>query len=317
MLIQFFKIANHPYFDPIVIGIIVLNIFTMMVQMDDSVPMLSTVLTYMNLGFSCIFILEMVIKLFAYDKHYFLSGWNIFDFSVVMASILDIILTYAQGVTSTPALSVLPQIARIFRVLRVTKLLRLFKSFKGLQKLIETFIYMMPAFANGLALLLLYLFIMSIISCFLMSDIGHDSSGYFSRQNNFNNFHSALQTLYITMTGENWYIYMFESTQPGYVDCINPDCTQPVNFLFWLVFIFCGQKIFLEMLGLIVLDQFDYNYIRENNPLGVFALLESDFRDNWILATTKYKAEKLESKQLVDFVLKLRQPLGMSLNELQ
>ena len=59
----------------------------------------------------------------------------------------------------------------------------------------------MPAFANGLALLLLYLFIMAIISCFLMSDIISDSSGFFSGQNNFNNFHSALQTLYITMTG--------------------------------------------------------------------------------------------------------------------
>ena len=101
----------------------------MMVQMDDAVKTLSTTLTYMNLGYSCIFIIEMLLKLFAYDRNYFLIGWNIFDFCVVMASILDIILTYAQGVTSTPALSVLPQIARIFRVLRVTKLLRLFKQF--------------------------------------------------------------------------------------------------------------------------------------------------------------------------------------------
>lgn len=113
-----------------------MNIVTMMVAMDDGGSSLSTVLIYMNLGFSCIFIIEMLLKLFAYDKNYFLIGWNIFDFFVVMASILDIILTYTPGVTSTPALSVLPQIARIFRVLRVTKLLRLFKQFKGLQKLI-------------------------------------------------------------------------------------------------------------------------------------------------------------------------------------
>lgn len=178
-----------------------LNIFTMMAQMDDAVKALSSTITMMNLGYSCIFMLEMILKLLAYDKNYFLVGWNIFDFCVVMASILDIILTYAQGVSSTPALSVLPQIARIFRVLRVTKLLRLFKQFKGLQKLIETFIYMLPAFANGLALFLLYLFITSIVACFLMSGITGDSSGYFSGQNNFVNFHSSLQTLYITITG--------------------------------------------------------------------------------------------------------------------
>lgn len=49
---------------------------------------------------------------------------------------------------------------------------------------------------------------------------------------------------------------------PGYVTCNTPNCTQSINFLFWLGFIFLGQKVFLEMLGLIVLDQFDYNYIR-------------------------------------------------------
>lgn len=59
----------------------------------------------------------------------------------------------------------------------------------------------MPAFANGLALFLLYLFIMSIVACFLMSEITGDSSGFFSGQNNFIDFHSSLQTLYITITG--------------------------------------------------------------------------------------------------------------------
>lgn len=79
----------------------------------------------------------MVLKLFAFGKAYFLSGWNIFDFFVVIASILDIILGYA-GIKNnqSSAFAILPQIARIFRVLRVTRLLRMFKRFKGLQKLI-------------------------------------------------------------------------------------------------------------------------------------------------------------------------------------
>lgn len=79
----------------------------------------------------------MILKLLAFNTAYFLSGWNIFDFFVVMASILDIILGYA-GIKNdqSSALAILPQIARIFRVLRVTRLLRMFKRFKGLQKLI-------------------------------------------------------------------------------------------------------------------------------------------------------------------------------------
>jgi hypothetical protein len=91
----------------------------------------------MNFAFSIIFFTEMLLKLFAYGKAYFLSGWNIFDFFVVMASILDIILGYTGIKTGqSSALAILPQIARIFRVLRVTRLLRMFKRFKGLQKLI-------------------------------------------------------------------------------------------------------------------------------------------------------------------------------------
>ena len=79
----------------------------------------------------------MLLKLLAFNKGYFLSGWNIFDFFVVMASVLDIILTYTKVKSDqSSALSILPQIARIFRVLRVTRLLRMFKRFKGLQKLI-------------------------------------------------------------------------------------------------------------------------------------------------------------------------------------
>ena len=79
----------------------------------------------------------MVLKLLAFSKAYFLSGWNIFDFFVVMASALDIIMGFT-GIKNdqSSALAILPQIARIFRVLRVTRLLRMFKRFKGLQKLI-------------------------------------------------------------------------------------------------------------------------------------------------------------------------------------
>jgi hypothetical protein len=36
--------------------------------------------------------MEFTLKIFAFGKAYFLSGWNLFDFFVVMASILDIIL---------------------------------------------------------------------------------------------------------------------------------------------------------------------------------------------------------------------------------
>lgn len=164
----------------------------------------------MNFAFSIIFFTEMILKLFAFGKAYFLSGWNIFDFFVVMASILDIILGYAGLKNSqSSAIAILPQIARIFRVLRVTRLLRMFKRFKGLQKLIQTFIFSLPALGRGLSIISLFLFLCSVLASYLFHSITYDYSGNFDEYRNFSNFHLSFQTLYIMNTGQNWYYYMF------------------------------------------------------------------------------------------------------------
>lgn len=144
----------------------------------------------------------MVIKLLAFGKAYFYSAWNILDFIVVLSSILDIVLQYIHlPESSSTALTVLPQIARILRVMRLTKVLRMFKRFKGLQKLIETFIFSIPALARGLSIVFLFLFIFSILATFLFENIVSDFSGNIDDHRNFKNFHLSLQTLFITTTG--------------------------------------------------------------------------------------------------------------------
>jgi hypothetical protein len=108
----------------------------MCVSIDDESMETVTLLKTINTVFSGIFLMEMIVKLCAYGKGYFLLGWNIFDCAVVMASVLDFSLDRIGVGLNNSALSVLPQIARISRVLRVTRILRMFKRFKGLQKLI-------------------------------------------------------------------------------------------------------------------------------------------------------------------------------------
>jgi len=89
-------------------------------------------------------------------------------------------MSYAGAKSQTSsAISILPQIARIFRVLRVTKLLRMFKRFKGLQKLIETFIFSLPALAKGLSIVCLFFFIFSVLASFLFNKISGDYAGTF------------------------------------------------------------------------------------------------------------------------------------------
>lgn len=51
-------------------------------------------LNNLNLFFTAVFICECLLKIIAYGfSGYFFSGWNKFDFFVVMASIVDIIMS--------------------------------------------------------------------------------------------------------------------------------------------------------------------------------------------------------------------------------
>ena len=92
--------------------------------------------------FTSCFIIEAILKIFAFGLAYFGTSWNKFDFFVVVASVLDILLTIYQDLTATgdeneaarqqSALSAAPQLARVLRVLRVSRLLRIAGHYKGL-----------------------------------------------------------------------------------------------------------------------------------------------------------------------------------------
>ena len=100
--------------------------------MEGSSPLYGTILDDVNLGFSSVFIMELIVKMTALGPStYFKNPWNQFDCFVVSTSILDLILTYV-GASFISFLKIGPQIARIFRVLRVTRLLRLIKRFQDL-----------------------------------------------------------------------------------------------------------------------------------------------------------------------------------------
>jgi len=64
-------------------------------------------LKYSNYIFSGIFLIECVLKLFVYRQSYFYTTWNKFDFFVVCASIVDVLLDFVSG-PKFKALSVVP-----------------------------------------------------------------------------------------------------------------------------------------------------------------------------------------------------------------
>jgi len=109
-------------------------------------------------------------KLIAHGGNYFNSGWNKFDFFVVSASFLDIVMANMSA-NSLKVIRVGPQLARIMRVMRVSRLFKLLNKYKGLQALMSTITFSLPSVINAFALLSLVYFIFSVLGVFFFKDI--------------------------------------------------------------------------------------------------------------------------------------------------
>lgn len=75
-------------FDVTIMFLICLNMVTMMVETDDQSPEKVNILAKINLLFVGIFTAECIFKMVALRHYYFTNSWNIFDFVVVILSIV-------------------------------------------------------------------------------------------------------------------------------------------------------------------------------------------------------------------------------------
>ena len=83
-----FGIVTNKKFDMIIMIFIGLNMLTMTLDHYGQSEMWVFALENLNMGFICIFTTECFLKIFALRLHYFKEPWNIFDFVVVILSIL-------------------------------------------------------------------------------------------------------------------------------------------------------------------------------------------------------------------------------------
>ncbi|MGH0153520.1 UNVERIFIED_CONTAM: hypothetical protein FKN15_028384 [Acipenser sinensis] len=83
-----FDMVSKQAFDILIMILICLNMVTMMVETDEQPKHMENILHYINVAFIVIFSGECCLKLIALRCYYFTIGWNIFDFVVVILSIV-------------------------------------------------------------------------------------------------------------------------------------------------------------------------------------------------------------------------------------
>lgn len=99
-----------------------------------------------------IFIIEILLKIYAYGFSFFKSGWNIFDFAIV-------------GIALLPASGTLA----VLRSLRIFRSLRLIKNLPRLRFIVESLLLSLPSIGWIFLLLTLVFYVFSVIGTKLFS----------------------------------------------------------------------------------------------------------------------------------------------------
>lgn len=172
------QLVEHSKFQALIIGIILLN---GIVIVAETYVVGNPFLLTLDMIILWIFVIEMILKLYGLGaKRYFSQGWNIFDFTIVVASFIF----YA-----TPFVSVL-------RLIRVLRLLRMIPAIPALRKIIDSLIKSIPALTGILGLSLLIFCIYAIIgTTFFRNILPYEF---------FGSFHTSLFTLMQVVTFESW-----------------------------------------------------------------------------------------------------------------
>ncbi|KAL6432411.1 hypothetical protein ACFW04_006775 [Cataglyphis niger] len=210
-----FEIVTDKKFDMIIMLFIGLNMLTMTLDHYQQSETFSNVLDYLNMIFIVIFTSECLMKIFALRYHYFKEPWNLFDFVVVILSILGLVLS-----DIIEKYFVSPTLLRVVRVAKVGRVLRLVKGAKGIRTLLFALAMSLPALFNICLLLFLVMFIFAI---FGMSFFMHvkDKSGL-DDVYNFKTFGQSMILLFQMSTSAGW-----DGVLDGIIN--EEDCQEPNN----------------------------------------------------------------------------------------
>jgi hypothetical protein len=164
-------LTNHPFFDNFIMAVILLNSLILGVQYYGMSQDVLDVFEVINSSFMVIFTVEAIVKLIAMKRAYFRDSWNVFDFTVVVITLIVL------AISAIPDTGIdMASQASLLRLLRILRVLRIIKKAKHLQMICETVVEAAPGMASLGALYVLFTFTFSIIGVSLFGMVKIDPS---------------------------------------------------------------------------------------------------------------------------------------------
>ncbi|MCF2871391.1 ion transporter [Octadecabacter sp. G9-8] len=141
-------LLDTPRFGNFIIGVIIFN--AIILGLETSKPLMASfghVIHLLDLACLYIFVVEIVLKLFAHRLRFFRSGWNIFDFFIV-------------GIALVPA----AQSFSVLRALRILRVLRIISATPSLRRVVEGFLKALPGMGSVFILMSLIFYIGAVMA---------------------------------------------------------------------------------------------------------------------------------------------------------
>uniref|UniRef100_A0A8B9NMB6 Voltage-dependent L-type calcium channel subunit alpha n=1 Tax=Accipiter nisus TaxID=211598 RepID=A0A8B9NMB6_9AVES len=156
---KFWYVVNSTGFEYIMFVLIMLNTLCLAMQHYGQSKLFNDAMDIMNMVFTGVFTVEMVLKLIAFKpKGYFSDAWNTFDSLIVIGSIVDVVLSEADNSEDSARISI-----TFFRLFRVMRLVKLLSRGEGIRTLLWTFIKSFQALPYVALLIAMLFFIYAVI----------------------------------------------------------------------------------------------------------------------------------------------------------
>ena len=219
------QLVANPLFDRIIIGLILLSAAVLGLETVDVVnDQYGETLLLVNNVVLGLFMLEAVIKIIACAPRfhrYFYSGWNVFDFSIIVFSLV-------------PATGQFAMIARLARLLRV---LRLISAVPKLRLIISTLIRSLPSMGHVVLLMSVIFYIYAVSGYHLFHE--HDPE-------HWRNLGVSLLTLFRVVTLEDWTDVMYTAMD-----------MHPLAWVYFVSFVVLGTFVIVNLFIAVVLNNLE------------------------------------------------------------
>ncbi|MBT3506072.1 MAG: ion transporter [Piscirickettsiaceae bacterium] len=218
---RLFDLHTNKLFELSVIFIIVFSALVTGVKTYEINSTLNQLVLGLDTFITLFFLFEVSIRLIAEPRtlDFFKKGWNVFDFVIVVASMLPV-----DGSDTV----LLARLLRIFRVLRLISMI------PELRVLINSLLKALPRMGYIALLMFIIFYIYAAIGSFMFDTINPKLWG---------NISIAMLTLFRVSTFEDWTDVMYETME-----------FYPLSSIFYLTFIFLTAFVFLNMMIGVVLD---------------------------------------------------------------